>query len=121
MAKEQGVKMREELEESKKEIRGFRESESRWKEERSKLRETQEELKRRKGKVELKESKERGEREGIGEGKQRIKELKKKMEMKDIEERTRDVIIRGMIVNEGNRKEAVEEVFREIGAKVIVI
>lgn len=108
---EQGKRMREEIEVLKKEIMEFKERESRWERERRDLVAAQEEMRK---------SIEKMDSRGDGMLERRVKELEKKMEMKDREERRRNIIIRGVTVKEGKRREAVEGLFREIGAKVTV-
>jgi len=45
----------------------------------------------------------------------KIKEIERKLERKEREERKRNLIIRGLEVKEGKRKEAVDELMKVIG------
>lgn len=47
-----------------------------------------------------------------------MKVLERKMERKEREERKRNVAIKGLKVEEGKIREEIEEVMREIGARV---
>jgi len=49
-----------------------------------------------------------------------LREIERRMEKKEREERRKNVIIRGLEVKEGKRKEAVEEILKEIGVEVEV-
>lgn len=73
-------------------------------------------------KREKKEREAKGGREDTGEGsvERRIREVKRKIEMKEREGKRRNILIRGMKVREGRRKEMVEETMERIGAKVSV-
>ncbi|XP_036139538.1 uncharacterized protein PF11_0207-like [Monomorium pharaonis] len=108
---EQRRKIREELETLKKEIKDFKEREFRWERERKELLETQEELKKRMEKIEV---------GGNSVCERRVREIERRLEMKEREDRRKNLLIKGIEVKDGNRKEAVERVFKEIGAEVIV-
>jgi len=49
---------------------------------------------------------------------ERVNEIERRMERKERRERRRNVIVRGIEVREGKRREAVEEIFERIGARV---
>ncbi|XP_036147203.1 histone-lysine N-methyltransferase, H3 lysine-79 specific-like [Monomorium pharaonis] len=108
---EQGRKMREEINALKKEINDFKEREYRWERERKELVVVQEELKRKIEKIEV------GGDNAVG---KKVREIERRLEMKEREDRRKNLLIKGVEVKEGNRKEAVEKVFREIGAEVTV-
>ncbi|XP_036148383.1 golgin subfamily A member 6-like protein 7 [Monomorium pharaonis] len=108
---EQGRKIRKELETLKKEIKDFKEKEFRWERERKELLETQEELKKRMEKIKVR---------GNSVCERRVREIERKLEMKEREDRKKNLLIKGVEVKDGNRKEAVERVFKEIGAEVTV-
>ncbi|EZA61670.1 hypothetical protein X777_10502 [Ooceraea biroi] len=111
----------EEVESMREEIR---EQERKGKEERMELRDRVEGLER---KMEV----ERGIREGrgkeeIAEGVKRgwekkMGEIERRIEWKDKEERRKNIIIRGIEVKEGRRKEAVQNLINQIGAKVEIL
>jgi len=50
----------------------------------------------------------------------RLRKIERRMEKKEREERRKNVIIRGLEVKEGKRKEAVEKILKEIGVKMEV-
>ncbi|XP_036143369.1 golgin subfamily A member 6-like protein 7 [Monomorium pharaonis] len=108
---EQGRKLREEINALKKEINDFKEREYRWERERKELVVEQEELKRKIEKIEV------GGDNAVG---KKVKEIERRLEMKEREDRRKNLLIKGVEVKEGSRKEAVEKVFREIGAEVTV-
>lgn len=59
-----------------------------------------------------KEEEERGGKEdGKDEVAKRMRKLERRIEVKERQERKKNVIIRGIEVREGKRKEAVEEIF----------
>lgn len=115
----QGELFREELEKFKEE---FREQEMNWRKEREEMRQTIRMLEQ---KIEeVREEKER-ERDGgkvrVGGGadtEQRLERLERRIEMNDRIERRKNIIIKGLEVKEGRRREAVEELLNVIGAKV---
>jgi len=125
--KEQGRSMKEEMEGLR---RDMRENEKRWREEKEKLEECIRELKRRVGEMEVSLKKEKKEeREGEGRGGERerrevvekMKEMEKRLERKERKERRKNILIRGLEVEEeGKRRKAVEEVLEKIGAEVEV-
>lgn len=51
---------------------------------------------------------------------ERLKEIERKIEWRDREERKRNVIIKGVEIKEGKRREAVEKVLEIIRARVEV-
>lgn len=51
---------------------------------------------------------------------ERLKEIERKIEWRDREERKRNVIIKGVEIKEGKRREAVEKVLEIIKARVEV-
>jgi len=69
------------------------------------------------------EGKRESEGEGMGKGreeelKNRAKIKERKLELKEREERRRNIIIKGVMVREGWRREAVEEVIGALGMRV---
>lgn len=60
-------------------------------------------------------------KEGKGGGRKivedRLMEIERKMEMREREERRKNIIIKGVKVKNGRRREAVEEVLKRTGAK----
>jgi len=48
----------------------------------------------------------------------KIKEIERKLEMKERQESKKNITIRGLEVREGKRKEMVEDILENIGAKV---
>jgi len=118
--KKQGKCVKEEIEGLRRDIG---EKEKRWREEREGLRESIRGLEERMKTME--ERKKEGQMEKVVEGRneekvviERVKEIEKRLERKERQERRRNVIIKGMEVKEGKRREAVEEVFERIGARV---
>ncbi|KAL6416457.1 hypothetical protein ACFW04_011849 [Cataglyphis niger] len=117
--REQEVRISEEIEKVRKELR---ESEKKWKEEREELKNHIKELE---GKIEKIENRNIGEGEGnraISRGVSevignRLKEMESRMERREREERRRNVLIKGVVVKEGRRRAAVEELFGSIGVK----
>lgn len=56
---------------------------------------------------------------GIGEEwGERIKEVERRIEIKERQKRSKNLILKEVKVKEGKRKEAVEEMFKDIGVKV---
>lgn len=55
--------------------------------------------------------------EGMG---KRVKDIERKSEMKEREERKRNMIINGIGVKEGKRREAVQEVLGVLGVEIKV-
>ncbi|KAL6420507.1 hypothetical protein ACFW04_013842 [Cataglyphis niger] len=117
----EGIKERvsEEMEKVRKE---FRESEKRWMEEREELKRR---IKRLEGKIEKlgngdigkreeNRAVNRGESEVIG---NRLKEMESRMKRREREKRSRNVLIKGVVVKERRRRVAVEELFDSIGVK----
>jgi len=91
-----------------------REREGKWNEEREKLVSCIKGLERKVEELQRnREGRGKGGRvlgEGGGEMGDKVKELEKRLEKKEREERRKNVIIKGLKVKEGNRREAVEEV-----------
>ncbi|XP_024868251.1 trichohyalin-like [Temnothorax curvispinosus] len=121
--KEQGRKMREEIEDLRRE---FREREKRWKEERKETnkqkKKMEERIRRLEEKMEeRKEEKKEEERNGRGEVGEKMRELERRLERKEKEERRRNIVIRGLEVKEGGRRENAEKLLEGIGAKVKAI
>jgi len=117
----------------------FRKQENKWKEiieemrrdfktqrkerEREKMKGDMRDLKKRLEILEQNERQEEEERQRWGEGErknmmEKIKRIEKSMESREKEKRRRNIIIKGMEVKEGKRREAVEEILEVIGAKV---
>ncbi|XP_024890348.1 golgin subfamily A member 6-like protein 22 [Temnothorax curvispinosus] len=120
--KEQGRKMREEIEDLRRE---FREREKRWKEEREETNKQKEKMEERIRRLEekieeRKEEKKEEERNGRGEVGEKMRELERRLERKEKEERRRNIVIRGLEVKEGGRRENAEKLLEGIGAKVKV-
>lgn len=123
-------KMRELKKEMKREmdrmIKEIEEREERWREEKERLEEKIKRMEKMVEKVEKKEEDEEKEigKEGVGreerEVEKKVEEIEWRIEMKEREERKRNLLIRGLRVKEGKRKEAVEEIMRDIGAEVEV-
>ncbi|XP_067208444.1 golgin subfamily A member 6-like protein 25 [Linepithema humile] len=104
-------------------MKEFREREEGWKEEREEMKKQIKGLERRIEEMEREgEKKREGKRkEGKGEGekiKLRLKEIEKKIERKKREERRKNLVIKGIEVKEGKRKEAIEGLMKDIGAEV---
>lgn len=57
-----------------------------------------------------------GKKEGIME--ERIREIEKRIGRKEREKRRKNIMMKEIKVTEGKRREAVETIFKEIGAKV---
>ncbi|CAL1672975.1 unnamed protein product [Lasius platythorax] len=100
IVREQGKRVMEELDNMRRE---FRESERKWKEEKEELRKGMKDLEKR-----VEGNKPDGGR-GLEGTERRIREMERKLETKEREERRKNIIIRGLEVKEGKRKEAVEE------------
>jgi len=121
--KEQGNCMKEEIEGLR---RDMREKEERWRKEREELRESIRGLEQRMKVMELEMGKGRGQEgmEVVGkkgeEVAERVKEIEWRLERKERQERRKNIIIRGLEVKEGKRREKVEEVMERIGARVKV-
>lgn len=119
---EQGRWLREEMEKLRREMK---EQEMRWKEERLEMMETIKGLERRIKKLETSEKE--GERDegpirkdnGRERIKERVTDIERKMELKE-RARKRNIIIRGLEVNEERRTKAVEETLEriEVRAKI---
>lgn len=81
-------------------------------------------MERRVEKLEIAEKKGEGSEGGIREDKgrerikERVKDIERKMELKERDDRKRNIIIRGLEVKEGKRREAVEETFERIEVRV---
>ncbi|XP_067208522.1 golgin subfamily A member 6-like protein 22 [Linepithema humile] len=124
--KEEMRQMKEEMKEGikdiKREMKEFREREKGWKEERKEMKKQIRGLERRikemEGGGEKKREGKRKEGKGEEEMKLRLKEIEKKMERKEREERRKKLVIKGIEVKEGKRKEAVEGLMKDIGAEV---
>jgi len=118
--REQGRWLREELVALRKD---FKEQEKKWEEEREEMRKNIRELNDRM-EVLMKEREGERKRVGKGEGKGReelenkVKIMERKLEFKEREERRKNIIIKGVEVKEGKRREAVEEVIGALGMKV---
>jgi len=110
---------KEDREEMKKELKELRKRKKRWREEKEEL------VKLTKGlqlKVkELKKKESGNEREGIQDKKEeekrerRLKEIERKLEKKEREEKRKNLIIRRVKVKERRRREAVDDLMKEIG------
>ncbi|XP_024893159.1 golgin subfamily A member 6-like protein 2, partial [Temnothorax curvispinosus] len=121
--KEQGRKMKEEIEDLRRE---FREREKRWKEEREETNKQKEKMEERIRNLEekmeeRKEEKKEEERNGRGEVGEKMRELERRLKRKEKEERRRNIVIRGLEVKEGGRRENAEKLLEGIGAKVKAI
>jgi hypothetical protein len=95
-----------------------------WKKEKKKMKGYIKELEKRMEDLEINRDSEieRG-MERVGESggiEKRLKETEKKLKIKEREERKSNLIIKKLKVREGKRREAVEEIAEEIGAKVKV-
>jgi len=119
--KEQGKCLKEEIEGLRRDIG---EKERRWREERKGLIES---IKGLEDKIKIMEMelKKEGRRGKVEEGRkeekamvERVKKIEKRLESKERQDRRRNVMIKGLEVKEGKRREAVEEVFEKIGARV---
>lgn len=111
--------MREEINGLRKEIK---DQERSWREEKEKIRECMKRLEKRIEELEVarrdgKGFKERRIecREGIED---RIKEVKRRLEFQEREKRRRNILIKGIEVKEGKRREAIEGILRVMEAKV---
>jgi len=121
--RQQDKMLRDEVEKVRRELR---EQEERWMKEREELRRVQELEKSMEGREEnrLERAVERGGEvgrgKGIGEVESRINEMERKMEKREREreERRKNVVIKGVEIKEGKRREAVEELMKIIGVKV---
>jgi len=119
-------KVKEEVRNGREEIRevlkDIKEREVRWKEEKEEVRRQIKELEVRMEKlevgIEVEGGEKKGERERKRETERRIKEIERRMERKEREKRRKNLVIRGLEVKEGKRREAVEEILREIGVEV---
>jgi len=119
--REQGRWLREELESLRKD---FREQKEKWEGEREEMRKNIRELEDRM-EVLMKEREDKGKREGEGEGKRKgneelenkVKIMERKLELKEREKRRRNIIIKGVEMKEGRRREAAEEVIGALGMK----
>jgi len=119
--REQGGWMREELETLR---RDLRERETKWKGEKEELKKCIRELEEKVEVLEM-EGEEKGKgsevdnREGKGRGgmEKKVKKMERKLEMKEREERRKNIVIRGLEVREGRRREAVDEVLGAMGMK----
>jgi len=118
-------KVREEVREGREETREvlkeLKEREERWKEDREEVRRQMKELEVRIEKLEVGREVEGEEKKGKGEGgeiERRMKEIERRMEMKEREERRKNLVIRGLEVREGKRREAAEELLKEIGVEM---
>jgi len=72
---------------------------------------------------ERKERREGGKKGGVGEKEEvveRMREIERRLERKERKDRKRNVIIRGLEVREEKRREAVEDIFEKIEARVEV-
>nr|XP_012235655.1 PREDICTED: golgin subfamily A member 6-like protein 2 [Linepithema humile] len=114
--------LRKEVEDLKRELREMREREESWRKEGERW---EEGLKKVEGRVENMEKrweeKEGEKKRKVGEeGKveSRVRELERKLERREREERKKNVIVKELKVGEGGRREAVERLMAEIGAKV---
>lgn len=111
--REQGEWLREAFESVKRELR---ERKGRWLEEKG-------ELERRIRKLESRDREGGGDRKIRGEKQkdegtvERIKEIERKIEIKEREERRKNVVMKEIKVRKGKRKEAVEEILKDIGIK----
>ncbi|XP_011859447.1 PREDICTED: golgin subfamily A member 6-like protein 22, partial [Vollenhovia emeryi] len=117
--REQGRMLWEEIEKMRE---GNRRREEEWKKEKGKLEERVKELERKvveregeKGDGEMK-----GEKKGEGGGglEERVKWMEGMMERKERENRRRNVVIRGLEVKEGKRREEVEKIIQKIKTEV---
>jgi len=117
--REQGGWMKEEMETLR---RDLREREMKWKEEKEELRKSIMELEMKVKALEI-EGEGKGKRseadnsEGKGGGRveKRIWRMERKLEMKEREERRRNIVIKGLEVKEGKRREVVEKVLGVMG------
>jgi len=113
--------MGEEREEIREVMKEINEREERWKEDREEVKRQMKGLEMRMEKLEKREEIGGEERKDKGEGSQidrRIKEIERRMEMKEKEERRKNLVIRGLEVKKGKRREAVEEILKKIRVEV---
>ncbi|GAB1869444.1 hypothetical protein CAJAP_10523 [Camponotus japonicus] len=121
--RDQGRRVGEELKEIRRE---FREQMKEGKEERDFLRKELEKIEERvkgleigRGQKNHREGKEG--REGSKDMKDRLKGIERKMELKEREDRRKNIIIRGLKVESGKRRKKVEELMKEIVARVDIV
>jgi len=112
--KEQGGELRREMEEMRRE---FREQERRWIEERGEMRRSIRSLEEKVEVLEKKKLVEGGGEEKGEEIEKRLRGMERKIELREREERKRNFLIKGLVVKEGKRKEAVEEIFKILEVK----
>ncbi|XP_067215679.1 golgin subfamily A member 6-like protein 6 [Linepithema humile] len=114
--------LRKEVEDLKRELREMREREESWRKEGERWEEGLKKVEGRVGNMEKRwEEKEGEKKRKVGEeGKveSRVRELEGKLERREREERKKNVIVKELKVGEGGRREAVERLMAEIGAKV---
>lgn len=102
--------------------REFREMKGRWGKEREELRAKELEEKMEALETSRKEGEEEEEGKEIGtKVMKRVKEIERKLEWREREERGKNIIVRGVEVREGKRREAVERILEMVGARVDII
>jgi len=109
--------MREDLSEGIEKIgREIREREEKWRREREEGKSLEP------GRVDTslgeRKGREGGEKGDEGETDRRLREMEKRLERKEREERRDNIMIRGLAVREGRRREAVEGILKEIGVEL---
>ncbi|EFN69120.1 hypothetical protein EAG_14835 [Camponotus floridanus] len=115
--KEQGRGLREEMEGMR---RDMKEQVMRWKEERMEIMKIIKRLEKKVKELETEEKGGKGVKRGQGRIREekkineRVKDIERKMELKERADRKRNIIIRGLEVKGGRRREAVEEIFERI-------
>src|SRR5436190_9747800 len=121
--REQGNKLREEMEEWRRE---YREQMKEWRVEKKALREEIESLVKRMEGLEAKVEEGRKEKKGAEGGKggrmeRRVKEIDWRWELREREERKKNIVVRGLEVREGKRREGAEKLLKDIEAKVEIM
>ncbi|XP_029159140.1 uncharacterized protein PF11_0207-like [Nylanderia fulva] len=121
--KEQGERIRGEMEEIR---RDYKIQMERWKREKKEMIENMEGMKRRieglERKMEEKEEGERERREHTGNGLQkRVGEMERKWEILEKEEKRKNIVIKGLLVKEGKRREGAEKLLEEIEARARIM
>lgn len=118
--REQGNVLKEELEKMKRELG---EREAKWQEEKEEMVDRIKKLEEKVKGGEMREGgeEERLEREKGGESLEvKIREIEKKMELRERKERRRNIIVKGLVTKEGEKREVIGKIIREVGVEVEV-
>ena len=121
--KEQGRRLSEEIEKLRKD---FGEREKRWGEEREELRKEKEKVEERLRRLEekmeeIKMGKKGDEGDKKEEVEERVRVMERRLERKEKEERRKNIVIRGLEVKEGGRRNEAEKLLEDIGVKAKVM